>query len=77
MKKFVRKNADKPKWSKRIFSGVQPTGSVHIGNYLGAIKKWVDLQNQGEDVMVSIVDLHSITLPQVLFKLIVSMYYLC
>lgn len=37
---------------------------MHIGNYLGAIKRWVDLQNAGEDVTYCIVDLHSITLPQ-------------
>lgn len=52
------------KWPRRIFSGIQPTGSVHLGNYFGAIKNWVDLQSKGEDVMVCIVDLHSITLPQ-------------
>ena len=31
--------------SKRIFSGIQPTGNLHLGNYLGAIKNWVNLQN--------------------------------
>ncbi|XP_076621290.1 tryptophanyl-tRNA synthetase, mitochondrial [Colletes latitarsis] len=49
--------------SKRIFSGIQPTGNVHLGNYLGAIKKWVQLQDNGENVIWSIVDMHSITLP--------------
>ncbi|XP_001865561.2 tryptophan--tRNA ligase, mitochondrial [Culex quinquefasciatus] len=53
-----------PTWPRKIFSGVQPTGALHIGNYLGAIKRWVDLQNSGEDVTYCIVDLHSITLPQ-------------
>lgn len=53
-----------PKFPRKIFSGVQPTGSLHIGNYFGAIKRWVDLQNAGEDVTYCIVDLHSITLPQ-------------
>lgn len=52
------------KWEKRIMSGIQPTGSLHIGNYFGAIKNWVALQNEGNDVIFSIVDLHSITLPQ-------------
>ncbi|KAL7112186.1 hypothetical protein ACP275_05G136200 [Erythranthe tilingii] len=47
---------------KRIVSGVQPTGSIHLGNYLGAIKNWVDLQNTYETLFF-IVDLHAITLP--------------
>ncbi|KAL6578487.1 Tryptophan--tRNA ligase, chloroplastic/mitochondrial [Orobanche minor] len=47
---------------KRIVSGVQPTGSIHLGNYLGAIKNWIDLQNTYE-TLFSIVDLHAITLP--------------
>lgn len=53
------------KWETRIFSGIQPTGSVHLGNYFGAIEKWIELQNEGKDVIYCIVDLHSITLPQV------------
>lgn len=45
-----------------IFSGIQPTGSLHIGNYLGAVKNWVALQNSGEyNCFFSIVDYHSIT----------------
>lgn len=45
-----------------LFSGVQPTGKLHIGNYLGAIKNWVDLQNSNEyQTIFSIVDLHSLT----------------
>ncbi|KAL1138320.1 hypothetical protein AAG570_008384, partial [Ranatra chinensis] len=55
------------KWTKRIFSGIQPTGAIHVGNYFGAIKKWVELQNSGHQVIYSIVDLHSITSPQVLY----------
>ncbi|KAG6414555.1 hypothetical protein SASPL_121927 [Salvia splendens] len=47
---------------KRIVSGVQPTGSIHLGNYLGAIKNWIDLQNTCETLFF-IVDLHAITLP--------------
>ena len=46
--------------SKKIFSGVQPTGNLHLGNYLGAIKNFVDLQNKFECVYC-IVDLHAIT----------------
>ncbi|MBU1177369.1 tryptophan--tRNA ligase [Patescibacteria group bacterium] len=47
---------------KRIFSGIQPTGSIHIGNYLGAIKNWVELQND-YDCVWCIVDLHALTNP--------------
>ncbi len=45
---------------KRVFSGVQPTGNLHLGNYLGAIKNFVNLQNQFESIYC-IVDLHAIT----------------
>jgi tryptophanyl-tRNA synthetase len=48
---------------KRIFSGAQPTGSLHIGNYLGALKNWVALQEEYE-AFYCIVNLHAITLPQ-------------
>ena len=44
----------------RLFSGMQPTGSVHIGNYLGAIKNWVRLQNEYES-FICIVDHHATT----------------
>ncbi|MDO8586314.1 MAG: tryptophan--tRNA ligase [Armatimonadota bacterium] len=47
---------------KRIFSGIQPTGAVHIGNYVGAIKQWVDLQHKYESFFC-IVDYHAITIP--------------
>jgi tryptophanyl-tRNA synthetase len=47
----------------RIFSGVQPTGNLHLGNYLGAIRNWVALQSSF-DCIFCIVDLHAITLPQ-------------
>jgi tryptophanyl-tRNA synthetase len=46
-----------------LFSGIQPSGKLHIGNYIGAIKNWVQLQNQ-YDCLFSIVDLHSITVRQ-------------
>jgi tryptophanyl-tRNA synthetase len=46
----------------RIFSGIQPTGSLHIGNYLGAIKHWIKLQETRQCIF-SIVDLHAITVP--------------
>lgn len=48
---------------KRIFSGAQPTGQLHIGNYLGALKNWVALQDEYE-AFYCIVNLHAITLPQ-------------
>ncbi len=51
--------------TKKIFSGVQPTGNLHIGNYLGAIKNFVDLSNDGKnDCIFCVVDLHAITLKQ-------------
>ena len=48
---------------KRVFSGVQPTGNLHIGNYLGALKQFVELQNEAECIYC-VVDMHSITVPQ-------------
>ncbi len=48
---------------KTVFSGVQPSGSLTIGNYIGAIKNWISLQDE-YDCFYSIVDLHSITVPQ-------------
>ncbi|MBY9065502.1 tryptophan--tRNA ligase [Hyphomonas sp. WL0036] len=48
---------------KRVFSGVQPTGNLHLGNYLGALKKFADLQREGHDCIFSVVDLHAITMP--------------
>ena len=47
----------------RIFSGIQPSGNIHIGNYLGAIRQWVASQKQHENLFC-IVDLHAITVPQ-------------
>ncbi|KAL1448224.1 hypothetical protein WDU94_000002 [Cyamophila willieti] len=49
---------------RRIFSGIQPTGTLHLGNYFGAVQNWSKLQNSGEDVIFCIVDLHSITIQQ-------------
>lgn len=48
----------------RIFSGVQPSGTLHLGNYLGAIKQWVQLQDTCRSVLYSVVDLHSLTVHQ-------------
>ncbi|XP_048338755.1 tryptophan--tRNA ligase, mitochondrial isoform X2 [Sphaerodactylus townsendi] len=48
----------------RIFSGIQPTGVPHLGNYLGALTNWVKLQEECDSVLYSIVDLHSLTVPR-------------
>ena len=51
--------------TKKIFSGVQPTGNLHLGNYLGAIKNFVELQNDKDNSCIyCVVDLHAITLKQ-------------
>ena len=51
--------------TKKIFSGVQPTGNLHIGNYIGAIKNFIDLQNEkGNECVYCVVDLHAITVKQ-------------
>ena len=51
--------------SKKIFSGVQPTGNLHLGNYLGAIKNFVDLNNDNDNKCIfCVVDLHAITVKQ-------------
>lgn len=47
---------------KRVLSGVQPTGNLHIGNYLGAIRNWVETQTDYENFFC-VVDLHAITVP--------------
>ncbi len=52
-----------PAMKKRVFSGIQPTGSIHIGNYLAAIRQWVDLQSEFDSIFC-VVDLHAITVPQ-------------
>ncbi|GFF57822.1 probable aspartic-type endopeptidase opsB [Aspergillus udagawae] len=53
--------------NQTIFSGIQPTGVPHLGNYLGALREWVRLQNaakEGTKLFFSIVDLHALTVPQ-------------
>lgn len=49
---------------QRILSGIQPTGNLHLGNYLGALKKFTDLQAKGWEGLYCVVDLHAITMPQ-------------
>ena len=56
---------------KRVFSGVQPTGNLHLGNYIGAIRNFVDLQNDDQNECIyCVVDLHAITTKQdpIIFK---------
>jgi tryptophanyl-tRNA synthetase len=48
-------------FTKRVFSGVQPTGALTLGNYLGALKRFVDMQNEDYETIYCIVDLHAIT----------------
>lgn len=50
-----------PAVSMRIFSGIQPTGRKHLGNYIGAIRQYVEGQDRGDPAIYSIVDLHAIT----------------
>src|SRR5213596_1301160 len=64
----------------RVFSGIQPSGELHIGNYLGAVQNWVRLQHE-HDCLFSVVDLHAITQPyepdalaQRTFDMAISLY---
>merc|ERR1712127_816370 len=62
-------NKKSSKFDRQIFSGIQPTSIPHIGNYFGAIKLWVDMQNESitkneKPMIISIVDLHAITVPR-------------
>ena len=50
--------------TKRILSGMQPTNNLHLGNYLGALRNWVDMQQAGDEGLFCVVDLHAITVPQ-------------
>lgn len=64
------------------FSGIQPTGNIHLGNYLGALKNWVRIQEQTECIFC-VVDMHAITVPQDPIKLreniynVVALYLAC
>jgi tryptophanyl-tRNA synthetase len=64
-RRLHRDTTDSP--DQVIFSGIQPTGIPHLGNYLGALQQWVKLQDtstSGTRLLFSIVDLHAITIPQ-------------
>lgn len=61
------KSSSSPPPPKTIFSGIQPTGIPHVGNYLGALRQWKKLQDEAEEgtkLLFSIVDLHAITVRQ-------------
>jgi tryptophanyl-tRNA synthetase len=60
---IARNSSGMAKFAERVFSGVQPTGNLHLGNYLGAIAKFVALQ-ETHACIYCVVDLHAITLPQ-------------
>lgn len=63
---LLRQLAKVSNFQKVVFSGIQPTGVPHLGNYLGALRQWVQIQNQANhttDVLFSIVDLHAMTMP--------------
>ncbi|OGN05191.1 MAG: tryptophan--tRNA ligase [Candidatus Yanofskybacteria bacterium RIFCSPHIGHO2_02_FULL_44_12b] len=47
----------------KVFSGIRPSGKLHLGNYLGAIKNWIELQNKADQAIFAVVDLHGITTP--------------
>ena len=66
-----RRHSSSNQPSQVTFSGIQPTSIPHIGNYFGAIKLWVDIQNDQQtqkhtnnSLIISIVDLHALTLPK-------------
>jgi tryptophanyl-tRNA synthetase len=53
-----------PTFTRRVFSGIKPSGGLQLGNYLGAIKRWVDMQGKGFENIYCVVDLHAITVWQ-------------
>ncbi|POR38464.1 Tryptophan--tRNA ligase, mitochondrial [Tolypocladium paradoxum] len=62
MQRAAASNALRP---RVVFSGIQPTGVPHLGNYVGALRQWVQLQQQPDTTLIySVVDLHAITMPQ-------------
>lgn len=64
----AEEQTEKEKRRNVVFSGIQPTGIPHLGNYLGALRQWKRLQDQAEGtddrLLFSVVDLHAITMPQ-------------
>lgn len=49
--------------TRRVFSGIQPTGGFHVGNYVGALRNWVELQDEYDETIYCVVDLHAMTMP--------------
>lgn len=49
--------------SRRVFSGIQPTGDFHVGSYVGALRNWVALQDEYDETIYCVVDLHAMTVP--------------
>jgi len=47
----------------KVFSGIRPSGKLHLGNYLGAIKNWIELQDKADQAIFAVVDYHGITTP--------------
>ena len=65
--RYISNSSDGEQSKRTIFSGIQPTGIPHIGNYLGALQQWVKIQNESGPsarLIFSIVDLHAITVQQ-------------
>lgn len=48
---------------RRVFSGIQPTGELHLGNYVGALRNWVTMQDEYDETIYCVVDLHAMTVP--------------
>jgi tryptophanyl-tRNA synthetase len=53
-----------PKFTPRVFSGIQPSGSLHLGNYLGALRRFARMQDDGVETIYCVVDLHAVTVWQ-------------
>ena len=53
-----------PSFTPRVFSGIQPSGNLTLGNYLGAVKRFVEMQDSGIETIYCMVDLHAITVWQ-------------
>ena len=62
--------------NKRVFSGIQPTGELHIGNYLGAVRNWVRIQDD-YDCIYCVVDYHAITTPYEVEQMVPRTLDLC
>ena len=60
----LTQSSDITSFTPRVFSGIQPSGGLTLGNYLGAIKRFVDMQQSGVETLYCMVDLHAITVWQ-------------